>query len=354
MSEQLRQVVQASAPTQVAAVDAEEMWRRGRQRRRTTQTLAAVACVGVFVVAGWSVQQLTAPASLTVVEAPDEGRPQDLQVQPDAVWREPADDAVDAVEQFTATAFDWAASDLIIEGVTETEGPVFATVSHRPTNVSVTILLTPAPEQQWQVVQVQSEDTTGGTLTPREIQLPVPAGAATMNVHAFVDGRTVHYRGAADAVITAEELDSPDMDMIGGALVVYRDAAGEVVGAHGGHFGTGSEQPTEPSTTPTADGDPPPLPELKCTPTEDAEIDYDANTDGVSDDPMQVARDWLGTSNTGVLYPAAPDRASATAAFLLLQDDRAIAHIDLAPAPTGEGLIVTGYTACPDEFTPPQ
>lgn len=354
MSEQLRQVVQASAPTQVAPVDAEELWRRGRQRRRTTRALAAVACVGLFVMAGWSVQHLAAPASLTIVGAPDEGSAQDLQVQSDAVWREPADDAVDAVERFAATAFGWAARDLTIEGVTETEGPVFATVSHGPTDVSVTILLTPAPEQHWQIVQVQSEGPTGGTLTPREIQLPVPAGAATMDVHAFVDGRTVHYRGAADAVITADELDIRDMDMIGGALVVYRDAAGEVVGAHGGQFGTGGEQPTEPSTTPPADGDPPLLPELECTPTEDAEIDYDANTDGVSTDPIQVAREWLGTSNTGGLYPAAPDRPSATAAFLLLQDDRAIAHIDLAPAPTGEGLIVTGYTACPDEFTPPQ
>ena len=192
------------------------------------------------------VQQLTAPASLTVVGTPDEGSAQDLQVQPDAVWREPADDAVDAVEQFTATAFGWAASDLSIEGVTERGRARVATVSHRPTNVSVTILLTPAPEQQWQVVQVQSEATTGATLTPREIQLPVPAGAPRWTCTPSWTATPSTTAGAADASSPRRSSTSWPWTTVGGVLVVYRDAAGEVVDAYGGHFGTGSEQPTEP------------------------------------------------------------------------------------------------------------
>lgn len=253
MSEQLKQVVQSSVPTQVAPVDVEALWRRGRQRRRTAQALAAVACGAVFVVAGWSVHQLTAPTSLTVVGAPDQGSAQDLQAQPDAVWREPAGDAVDAIQQFATTAFGWTASDLTIEGATDAEGPVFATVAHGPTDVSVTILLAPAPRQQWQVVQVQSEGTAGGGMAPGEMRLTVPAGATTMDVHAFVDGRTIHYRGPADAVVTVDELDIADMAMLGGTLVVYRDAAGQVVGAYGGQFGMGGEHPTEPSSTPPAE-----------------------------------------------------------------------------------------------------
>ena len=254
MSEQVRQLVQASVPTQVTSVDAEELWRRGRQRRRVTRILAGVACAIVFVGAGWSMQQLAAPTSLTDVGAPDDGGPSDLEAHPDAVWREPADNAVHAVEKFMAVAFGWAASDLTTEGGAEAPGPMYFTVSHDPTGVSVTVLVTPAPEQQWQVVTVESEGTRGGSVTPQTLRLPVPDGAAIMDVHAFMDGHTVHYRGEADAIITADELDAADMATIGGVLVVYRDASGRVVGANGGQFGMGGELPTAPASAPPADG----------------------------------------------------------------------------------------------------
>lgn len=101
---------------------------------------------------------------------------------------------------------------------------------------------------------------------------------------------------------------------------------------------------------------PPDTPRLEClgdATTVHGEIDAEEATDGISAEHMEVARDWLGDSNPGVLYPTPPRRPNATAAFLLVRDGRGVAHIDLAPAPGGAGLVVTGYSGCSDDFVPP-
>lgn len=250
MSDQVRQTLHAAAPTRVATPDFDDLWRRGRRRRRAAQAIASVAGLALFVSVGWSIQQMAAPPSLEVVGSPDSGRDAEVQMQADAVWRAPADGAVDAVEKFTAAAFGWSADQLTIEGVTDTPGPMFVTASTGQSDVKVTMLLAAGQDDRWQVFQVQTDGGTGGTLRPDKIEIPVPAGATTMDVHAFVNGRTVHLSGTATATIALNKLGVDDPDMLGGWLVVYRDERGQVVGARGGEFGMGGQQPTKPSRTP--------------------------------------------------------------------------------------------------------
>ena len=250
MSDQLRRTLDAAAPTSVAAPDVVGLWRRGRRRRRTGQATAAVACLVLFVSVGWTVQQVTGPSSLEVVGSPDDSGVPDVSMQGDAVWRAPADSALNAVEKFTAEAFGWSAGQYTVEGLEDGPGPMFVTVSTSPGDVRVNIMLATGQGDLWQIFQVQTEGGRSGTMTQESIEKPVPDGAATMDIHAWVDGHTVHANGPATSTIMLSQVGVEHPDALGGGLVVYRDDDGNVVGASGGVWGLGGIEPTEPSHTP--------------------------------------------------------------------------------------------------------
>lgn len=249
MPDELRDTLDRAAPTAIAEPDFEQVWHRGRRRRRTRHLSAVVATVVLLVGAGWTTQQLATPGSLEVVDQPDDGRA-GLQLHADVVWRAPAADAEAAVQKFTAQAFGWSAGAVDVEGTSSgSSGPRFVTASHRDTELAIQMLLTPGPQGTWQVRQVAPNEA-GGTATAEAITYPVPPGATTMQVYAFANGRTVRQSGTATGSIRLADLGVRDYDSLGAVLVIYRDGTGQVVGARGGVAGT-AEQPSAPDA-PTA------------------------------------------------------------------------------------------------------
>lgn len=247
MPDELRDTLDRAAPTVLVEPDFEQVWHRGRRRRRTRHLSAVVATVVLVVAAGWTTQQLATPGSLQVVDQPDDGA--GLQLHADAVWRAPAPDAKAAIEEFTAQAFGWSAGAVDVEGAdTGSSGPRFVTASNRDTELAIQMLLTPGPQATWQVVQVGPNG--GGTGTAEAITYPVPTGATTMQVYAFANDRTVRQSGTATGTIRLADLGVRDYDALGAVLVIYRDGTGKVVGARGGVAGT-AEQPSAPDA-PTA------------------------------------------------------------------------------------------------------
>ena len=248
MPDELRDTLDRAAPTVLAEPDFEQVWHRGRRRRRTRHLSTVVATVVLVVAAGWTTQQLATPRSLQVINQPDNGA--GLQLHADAVWRAPAPDAEAAIEQFTAQAFGWTAGAVDVEGAdTGTSDPRFVTASNRDTELTIQMLLTPGPQRTWQVVQVGPNDG-GGTGTADAITYPVPPRATTMQVYAFANGRTVRQSETATGTIRLADLGVHDYDSLGAVLVIYRDGTGQVVGARGGVAGT-AEQPATPDA-PTA------------------------------------------------------------------------------------------------------
>ena len=71
MSDELRDTLDRAAPTALAEPDFEQVWHRGRRRRRARHLSTVVATIVLIAAAGWTTQQVTAPRSLEVVGQPD-------------------------------------------------------------------------------------------------------------------------------------------------------------------------------------------------------------------------------------------------------------------------------------------
>ena len=224
-------------------------------RARSSWRIAAVAAVAVAVILAVPLALLdqrdgetTAPVSLTPVE-----------LGADHVWPDmPREGSpVDLAAAFAGEVLGWVDATTTAFGQADPTGPIWVRIE-APGRPNLEVLTAPTPSGGRVVIQVGSPLSIGAD-DPDDpeawwIALQYVDGATSADASIRPVGReqTVMV-DVGPAEIKAgrfELLDAVDIRSIGSLLVRYRDAAGNVIAASGGHFAT--EELPEEETSPQA------------------------------------------------------------------------------------------------------
>jgi hypothetical protein len=246
---------------------------RARRTRRRAVVLAAVIPVvlGVVAVADLLPGGLQRPVIDALGGDGADGTLDQFELADDAIWTSPVvADVTEAVRVFADVALGW--EEPTIEVATAVPGPVWIEIGG-PRDRSIRALFAPTPaEGVWQALQVGDGGVGQGadpwTLLPDRA---APQAATVAEVYVKHDGRTSRVdlvgddeleqlRTAPDGLARGIDLVAVGLPADGwarSALIVYRDASGEVLQAAGGHFGIEFGDGLEPQPQPVGPGDEP-------------------------------------------------------------------------------------------------
>jgi hypothetical protein len=244
--------------------------RARRMRRRAVVLVAVIPVVlGIVAVADLLPGGLQRPVIEALGGDGGDGTPGQLELADDAIWISPVvADVTEAVRVFADVALGW--EEPTIEVAAAAPGPVWIEIGG-PRDRSIRALFAPTPaEGVWQALQIGGgvgwQGADPWTLAPDR---PAPQATTMAEVYVRYGGRTwrielvgdeelEQLRTTRDGLVRGIDLVAaglPEDGWAASALIVYRDASGEVLQAAGGHFGIEFGDGSEPQPEPVDPGD---------------------------------------------------------------------------------------------------